>query len=102
MLGNVMPLYPGWADIAVRLVLTAIAGTLVGLDRQSGGHSAGFRTTVLVGLAACLAMIQANILLSVQGKTEHSFAVMARCDFRSACSLVSVSLAAARSSSAAI
>jgi putative Mg2+ transporter-C (MgtC) family protein len=76
MLGNTMPLYPTWTDIAVRLLLTAIAGGLIGLDRQSGGHSAGFRTTVLVGLAACLTMIQANILLSVEGKTEHSFAVM--------------------------
>jgi len=76
MLGNVMPLYPTWPDIAARLVLTVIASGLIGLDRQSGGHSAGFRTTVLVGLAACLTMIQANILLSVAGKTAQSFAVM--------------------------
>jgi putative Mg2+ transporter-C (MgtC) family protein len=76
MFGDVMPLDPTWPDIAARLMLTAMAGALIGLDRQAGGHTAGFRTTILVGLAACLSMIQANILLSTPGKTEHSFAVM--------------------------
>lgn len=40
------------------------------------GHAAGFRTTILVGLAAAVAMIQINILLPVSGKTAKSFAVM--------------------------
>lgn len=76
ILSDVMPLHPGWPEIAVRLLLTVIAGGLVGLNRQAGGHSAGLRTTVLVGLAACLAMIQGNILLSLSGKTDQSFAQM--------------------------
>jgi putative Mg2+ transporter-C (MgtC) family protein len=76
MPSDVMPLHPTWPDIAVRLLLTFVAGALVGLNRQAGGHGAGFRTTVLVGLAACLAMIQANLLLSVGGKTDQSFSVM--------------------------
>lgn len=71
-----MPLHPTWQDIAIRLALTMIAGALVGLNRESRGHAAGFRTTILVSLAACVAMIQANILLSVGGKAADSFSVM--------------------------
>jgi putative Mg2+ transporter-C (MgtC) family protein len=71
-----MPLQPTWSDIAIRLALTMIAGGIVGFDRGARGHAAGFRTTILVGLAASVAMIQANILLSVSGKTPVSFAVM--------------------------
>ncbi|HEY8193687.1 MAG TPA: MgtC/SapB family protein [Hyphomicrobium sp.] len=71
-----MPLHPSWLDIALRLALTLVAGAVIGLNREAGGHSAGFRTTVLVGLAAAVAMIQANLLLSVGGKTPESFGTM--------------------------
>lgn len=71
-----MPLQPTWPDIAIRLALTMVAGGIVGLDRSTRGHAAGFRTTILVGLAASVAMIQANILLSASGKTPASFAEM--------------------------
>jgi putative Mg2+ transporter-C (MgtC) family protein len=68
-----MPLHPGWEDIGLRLLLTVIAGAMIGLNREMHGHSAGLRTTLLVGLAACVAMIQANLLLSVAGRTADSF-----------------------------
>jgi putative Mg2+ transporter-C (MgtC) family protein len=68
-----MPLQPTWSDIAIRLALTMVAGGIVGFDRGVQGHAAGFRTTILVGLAASIAMIQANILLSTSGKTGESF-----------------------------
>ena len=71
-----MPLHPTWTDIAIRIALTLIAGGVVGYDRGVRGHAAGFRTTILVGLAASVAMIQANILLPIGGKTPQSFAVM--------------------------
>jgi putative Mg2+ transporter-C (MgtC) family protein len=71
-----MPLYPGWEDIALRLFLTVLAGGVIGLDRGSRGHAAGLRTTILVCLAASVAMIQANVLLPVSGKTAASFGVM--------------------------
>jgi putative Mg2+ transporter-C (MgtC) family protein len=71
-----MPLEPSWSDIAVRLALTLLAGGIIGFNRGARGHAAGFRTTILVGLAASVAMIQANILLPVSGKTPGSFAVM--------------------------
>jgi putative Mg2+ transporter-C (MgtC) family protein len=71
-----MPLNPSWVDIIVRLLLVIASGALIGVNREVGGHAAGFRTTILVGLAACLAMIQANLLLSTIGKTSQSFVSM--------------------------
>lgn len=71
-----MHLHPTGLEIAVRLVLTLIACILVGLNRESASHSAGLRTTVLVGLAACIAMSQANILLGLTGKTADMFTTM--------------------------
>src|ERR1700744_1626531 len=49
--------------IAVRLVLTILAGGTLGLERSRTGHSAGLRTTLLVTLAASVAMIQMNLLM---------------------------------------
>ena len=53
-----MPLHIGWSDVALRLALTVIAGLLIGYDRTEHGKAAGLRTTLLVCLAASLAMIQ--------------------------------------------
>ncbi|HUI20832.1 MAG TPA: MgtC/SapB family protein [Methylocella sp.] len=71
-----MPLHPMWQDIGLRLALTMLAGAIVGFNRGAQGHAAGFRTTILVGLAASVAMIQANLLLPLIGKTAGSFPVM--------------------------
>jgi putative Mg2+ transporter-C (MgtC) family protein len=71
-----MPLSPTWAHITIRLVLTMLAGAVIGFDRGARGHAAGLSTTILVGLAASVAMIQANILLPLAGKTPESFSVM--------------------------
>ncbi|MBV8375819.1 MAG: MgtC/SapB family protein [Verrucomicrobia bacterium] len=71
-----MPLHISWQDVLLRLVLTMIAGAMIGFNRGLRGHAAGLRTTILVGLAASVAMIQANVLLSVDGKTSGSFGVM--------------------------
>ncbi|MBR0939017.1 MgtC/SapB family protein [Bradyrhizobium jicamae] len=71
-----MPLHPTWTDIAIRLALTVLAGAIIGFDRGARGHAAGLRTTILVGLAASLSMIQANLLLPVDGKGSASFSVM--------------------------
>src|SRR6201985_765165 len=71
-----MPLQPTWSDIAIRLALTMLAGAIIGFNRGARGHAAGFRTTILVGLAASVAMIQTNILLPLSGKTSESFVNM--------------------------
>lgn len=71
-----MPLNITSTDIAIRLALTMLAGAIIGLNRGARGHAAGFRTTILVALAASVAMIQANILLPLGGKTPDAFSVM--------------------------
>jgi putative Mg2+ transporter-C (MgtC) family protein len=68
-----MPLTLTWHEIALRLALSVVAGTLIGLDRGEHGRPAGLRTTLLVCLAAAVAMIQANLLLATAGKTSDSF-----------------------------
>jgi putative Mg2+ transporter-C (MgtC) family protein len=52
-----------WADVLFRLALGFTAGFLVGLDRGEHAHPAGPCTTILVSLAATVAMIEANWLL---------------------------------------
>jgi putative Mg2+ transporter-C (MgtC) family protein len=68
-----MPLHPTWEDIIIRLALTLAAGALIGFDREVSGRAAGLRTTMLVCLAASVAMILANLLLPLGGKSEDSF-----------------------------
>lgn len=68
-----MPLTMSWGDLALRLVLTVIAGALIGLNRDEHGRPAGLRTTLLVCVAASVAMIEANVLLPTAGRTADSF-----------------------------
>jgi putative Mg2+ transporter-C (MgtC) family protein len=71
-----MPLLIGWPEIAWRLGLAFVAALLVGLNRGERGEAAGLRTTILVCLAAAVAMVQANLLLVTEGRTGSSFAVL--------------------------
>jgi putative Mg2+ transporter-C (MgtC) family protein len=68
-----MPLTLTWHEIAIRLALSVAAGGLIGLDRGEHGRPAGLRTTLLVCLAAAVAMIQANLLLATAGRAGDSF-----------------------------
>jgi putative Mg2+ transporter-C (MgtC) family protein len=68
-----MPLVIGWNEIALRLVLTVIAGLLIGYNRTEHGKAAGLRTTLLVCLAASVSMIEVNLLLSTAGRAPDSF-----------------------------
>jgi putative Mg2+ transporter-C (MgtC) family protein len=69
-----MPLYPTWEEIAIRLALSVVAGAIIGFNREATGRAAGLRTTLLVCLAASVAMVLANLLLPLEGKTAESFA----------------------------
>jgi putative Mg2+ transporter-C (MgtC) family protein len=71
-----MPYTISLIDVFIRLLLALIAGMLIGLNRESAGQAAGLRTTILICLAAAVAMIQTNILLSMGGKTTGSFVNM--------------------------
>jgi putative Mg2+ transporter-C (MgtC) family protein len=71
-----MPIELHWTAIALRLILTVIAGGLLGAERSKTGHAAGLRTTLLVTLAAAIAMIQMNLLIPTNGKPSDSYVVM--------------------------
>jgi putative Mg2+ transporter-C (MgtC) family protein len=68
-----MPLTIGWNEIALRLGLTVIASLLIGYNRSEHGKAAGLRTTLLVCLAASVAMIEVNLLLPTAGRPSDSF-----------------------------
>lgn len=71
-----VPVELHWPAISVRLLLTVAAGGLLGMERSKTGHAAGLRTTLLVTLAASVAMIQMNLLIDTNGKPQGSYAVM--------------------------
>jgi putative Mg2+ transporter-C (MgtC) family protein len=71
-----MPVHPEWPDIVLRLLCTAVAGFVLGFDRGEHGRPAGLRTSMLVAMAACVAMIQANLLMPTNGKAPDSFVVL--------------------------
>ncbi|BBH22227.1 MgtC family membrane protein [Paenibacillus baekrokdamisoli] len=54
-------------ELTIRLVLALILGGLVGLERELGGHSAGFRTHILVSLGSA-----GIVLLSMYGFAEFA------------------------------
>jgi putative Mg2+ transporter-C (MgtC) family protein len=60
-----MPLSIDWRDVLLRLLLSLVAGAIVGVNRAEQGHPAGLRTTILVCLAAAGSMIQVNVLLAL-------------------------------------
>jgi putative Mg2+ transporter-C (MgtC) family protein len=68
-----MPLRLTATAIALRLGLTMLAALLVGYNRSEHGKAAGMATTVLVTLAASVAMIQVNLLLPLAGREPNSF-----------------------------
>lgn len=68
-----MPLHAEWGEIALRIACAFAASFLIGFDRELHERSAGMRTTILVCLAACFAMICANLLLPEVGKEATSF-----------------------------
>jgi putative Mg2+ transporter-C (MgtC) family protein len=71
-----MPTNLVWSDVTIRLLCTLAAAGIIGYNRGEHGRPAGLRTTILVALAACLAMIEANYLNNTMGKTPGSMAVM--------------------------
>ncbi len=71
--GTAMPLELTWSDLAIRLLCTLIAGAAIGYNRGESGKAAGLRTTILVCVAAAVAMLQMNYLLTLTGRSSDSF-----------------------------
>lgn len=68
-----MPVTVSWEQIAIRILLAAVASFLIGYNRDERGKRLGIRTTMLVCLAATFAMLQANLLMNSTGKAPDSF-----------------------------
>src|SRR5580692_845340 len=68
-----MPIALSLPAATIRLVCALLAGAVIGLNRSEHGHVAGLRTSILVSLAACVAMLQVNLLLPLAGRTPDSF-----------------------------
>ena len=68
-----MPAMLPWSDFLLRLALTLVATLLLGYNRTEHGKAAGLCTSVLVGVAAAVAMMQVNALLPTAGRTPDSF-----------------------------
>lgn len=73
---DLMTLTLSWRDVSIRLAVALVAGLVVGVNRGEHGKAAGLRTTLLVCLAACIAMLQVNMLLLQAGKPANSFVVL--------------------------
>jgi putative Mg2+ transporter-C (MgtC) family protein len=71
-----VPITVSWEQIALRILVAVVASFLIGYDRDEHGKTSGIRTTMLVCLAATLAMLQANVLMGSTGKTSDSFVVL--------------------------
>ena len=70
---DTMPLVLDWEAVVIRLVFALVAGFVFGFNRSESGKTAGLRTTILVCLASCVAMLEVNSLLSQAGKRPDSF-----------------------------
>ena len=70
-----IPLHVTLADAVLRLFCAFVAGAIIGYNRGEQGKAAGLRTTLLVCLAAAVAMLQLNYLLSLSGRSPDSFVV---------------------------
>jgi len=68
-----MPLHLTLSDVLIRLLCTLLAGAVIGYNRGEHGKAAGLRTTMLVCLAASVAMLQVNYLLPLAGRSTDSF-----------------------------
>ena len=73
VIGTAMPVELTWPDLVIRILCTLIAGAIIGYDRGEHGKAAGLRTTVLVCMAASVAMLQMNYLLPLAGRASNSF-----------------------------
>lgn len=73
VIGTAMPVELTWPDLVIRMLCTLIAGAIIGYDRGEHAKAAGLRTTILVCMAASVAMLQMNYLLPLAGRASDSF-----------------------------
>jgi len=67
--------YISQMDLTIRILIAALLGGLIGLERELSNHPAGFRTHILVCLGSTAIM-----LLSIYGFTEFAYEYNVRMD----------------------
>ena len=79
--------------VATRLILAAILGAVIGIEREIKNRAAGFRTHIIVSVGACLIMLigidgigkfssdTARDTARIAGKKECSDRINYGCDF---------------------
>lgn len=79
MIDPVVKFLGDWLDdvsniwtILIRLILAVIFGGIIGLERASKRHAAGFRTYILVCLGATLAMITNQFICEKSGQGDYA------------------------------
>ncbi|OGV49988.1 MAG: hypothetical protein A2X49_04730 [Lentisphaerae bacterium GWF2_52_8] len=66
----------GWEELGLRLLLAALLGALIGLERDIHGRAAGLRTNLLVSLGSALFMIISAMVAAeaIAGSNSSRFA----------------------------
>ena len=54
-----------YLSIVLRILLSAVIGCMIGLERERGNRPAGFRTYTLVSVGACLVMMTNQYMFSL-------------------------------------
>ena len=79
MIDPVVKFLGDWLDdvsniwtILIRLILAVMFGGIIGLERASKRHAAGFRTYILVCLGATLAMITNQFICEKSGQGDYA------------------------------
>jgi putative Mg2+ transporter-C (MgtC) family protein len=62
-------------DVAVKLLLAALAGGLVGLEREKHGRPAGLRTNLLVAVGSCVMVIVSEAFYTKYGAFDAQSAL---------------------------
>lgn len=61
-----------WYGVIVRLLIAALLGGIVGLERQNNNQSAGFRTHIILTVASALAMLTNQFIIQRFGTGDIS------------------------------
>ena len=61
-----------WYGVVSRLIIAAILGGIIGLERQNNNQSAGFRTHIILTVASALAMLTNQFIYERFGNADIS------------------------------
>ena len=60
------------ASILFRIILSAVMGGLIGIERGRHGRAAGLRTYILVSMGSCIATVSGMVMVMNYGNGDPS------------------------------